>query len=259
MLRWCSHCQQFLGEIAPHSDFSLTHGLCRDCSGNAPGLLSGEDLEHAVFLREIFHALFAAGRRRDLEAAAPIVERAVAAKCRPVDILVGMIAPMLYKIGDAWERGTLTVDDEHEFTAFSERVIDLLEDRIRRQRALSSEPGANGRYLLMSAPGNTHVVGLRILELWLQQKGARTRAVDDATLFDVLAEPAVGGRPNTLLISIALPEQRDGVAALAARVQALPKARRPRIVLGGYAVKVGLVPPIAGVDFASDISALGLN
>jgi methanogenic corrinoid protein MtbC1 len=259
VLKWCAHCQQFIGEMPPHADLGITHGLCRKCAGEEPDLLSGDEYAHAVVLRDLFQSLFAAGRRNDFDAAKPLVDNAIAAHCRPVDILVGMIAPMLYEIGSAWERGTLTVEGEHEFTAFAERVIDLVEARMRLAWSQPARPGGDGCYFLMNAPGNTHVVGIRILGLWLQTQGWRARHVDEFTVFDVLTEPALAGEPKTLLVSIALPEQCDAVAALVERVQSLPAPSRPNIVLGGYAVKTGRVPPIPGVTLASDISALGLD
>ncbi|WP_426612042.1 B12-binding domain-containing protein [Bradyrhizobium sp. McL0616] len=259
MLKWCCHCQQFIGEMPPYADFSVTHGLCRKCAREQPDLLRGDEYAHAVLLRDIFHELFDAGRRNDFESAGPLIDQAIAANCRPVDILLGMIAPMLYEIGNAWERGTLTVEGEHEFTAFSERVIDLVEGKIRQAWSQPSRLAPDGCYFLMNAPGNTHVVGMRILGLWLRNQGWRTRHVDDRTVLDVLSEPSIAGEPKTLLVSIALPEQRDAVAALAGRVQALPGPGRPNIVLGGYAVKTGQVPRIPGVMLVADISALGID
>jgi methanogenic corrinoid protein MtbC1 len=259
VLKWCAHCQQFIGEIPPLADYGITHGLCRKCAGDEPTLLSGDEYAHAVALRDIFQALFAAGRRNDLAAAVPVIDQAIAANCRPVDILVGMIAPMLHEIGDAWERGTLTVEGEHEFTAFCERVIDLVETRMSQAWSQPQRPAGDGRYLLMNAPGNIHVVGIRILGLWLHNKGWPIRHVDDRTVFDALTEPSLAGEPKTLLVSIALPEQCDAVAALVERVQSLPAPSRPNIVLGGYAVKTGRVLPIPGVTLAPDIGALGLD
>lgn len=259
MLKWCAHCQQFIGEMPPHADLGITHGLCRKCAGEEPGLLAGDEYAHAVALRDIFQSLFSAGRSHDLDAAGPLVDGAIAAHCRPVDILIGMIAPMLYEIGNAWERGTLTVDDEHEFTAFAERVVDFVEARMRLAWSQPARFSGDGCYFLMNAPGNIHVVGLRILGLWLQNQGWPTRHVDEFTVLDVLSEPSIAGEPKTLLVSIALPEQCDAVAALVERVQALPASSRPGIVLGGYAVKTGRVRPIPGVTLAADISALGLD
>jgi len=259
VLRWCAHCQQFIGEMPPHADLSITHGLCRKCAGEQPDLLRDDEYAHAVVLRDIFQALFAAGRSNDFDAAGPLVDRAIVANCRPVDILVGMIAPMLYEIGRAWERGTLTVAGEHEFTAFAERVVDLVEARMKQTWSQPARFAGDGRYVLMNAPGNAHVVGIRILALWLQNQGWPTRHVDERTVLDVLSEPSLAGESKTLLVSIALPEQCDAVRALVERVQALPAPRRPKIVLGGYAVKTRLVPRIPGVMLARDISALGLD
>lgn len=259
MLKWCAHCQQFIGEMPPYADLGITHGLCRECSGEQPDLLSGDEYARAVMLRDIFQSLFSAGRRSDFGAAGPLVDNAIAAHCRPVDILIGMIAPMLYEIGNAWERGTLTVEGEHEFTAFAERVIDLVEARMKRAWLQPARSGGDGSYFLMNAPGNIHVVGIRILGLWLQNQGWRTRHVDDRTVLDVLSEPSLAGEPKTLLVSIALPGQSGAVTALVERVQALPAPHRPNIVLGGYAVKTGRVLPIPGVTLAPDINALGLD
>ena len=259
MLKWCAHCQQFIGETPPHADLGITHGLCRKCAGEQPDLLSGDEYAHAVVLRDIFQSLFSAGRRNDFNAAGPLVDNAIAAHCRPVDILVGMIAPMLYEIGSAWEHGTLTVEGEHEFTAYAERVIDLIEARMRMAWSQPVRPRGDGCYFLMNAPGNIHVVGIRILGLWLQNQGWRTRHVDEVTLLDALSEPATKGEPKTLLVSIALSEQYDAVAAVVERVRALPASHRPNIVVGGYAVKTGRVPPIPGVRLAADIGALSLD
>lgn len=99
MLKWCAYCQQFMREIAPYDDFSVTHGLCNSCETAPKDVFAGDEVARADFLRKIFHALFDAGRHEDFEAAAGIIENAIAANCRPVDILIGMIAPMLYEIG----------------------------------------------------------------------------------------------------------------------------------------------------------------
>ena len=63
-------------------------------------------------------------------------------------------------------------------------------------------------------------------------------------------------RPGYLLMSMALLDQRDHVADVAAHIQALPQHLRPKMLVGGYPVKVGLVPPIPGADLVPDISAL---
>src|SRR5262249_38831189 len=155
---------------------------------------------------DIFRALFEAGQKGDVEAATLIVEKAIAAHCRPLDILVGMIAPMLYEIGEGWERGILSVEAEHNFTAFSEQVIDLIERKMpARKRHL---PIAGRRtVLLMNAPGNQHTLALRMLALSLKNQGVKVRMIDGQATPDLLITTMFDVEPDFLLISMALPEQ----------------------------------------------------
>lgn len=253
MLKWCAYCQQFTGESPEYDDFSITHGLCARCAAGRSDLFSKGTVDHANFLRGIFDRLFGAGCRNDFETAAQIVDEAIAADCRPVDVLVGMIAPMLFQIGEDWKRGVITVEGEHRFTAFSEKVIDLVE----RRMGLPPAPQADAPLLfLMNAPGNRHTLAVRILALWLESRGMKTRIVDEHVGVDALMQDVADARPRFLLISMALPEQRDHVADVAAHIQALPEALRPRLLVGGYPVKVGLVRTIPGADLVPDISAL---
>jgi hypothetical protein len=118
MLKWCSDCQQFMGEVPDFQDLNITHGLCNKCE--IPRLKSAKlDLTHALVLKGIQRKLWNAGHRHDLEAAANIIANdAAKAGVRPVDVLIGIIAPLLYRIGEDWTRGTLSIEGEHRFTAF---------------------------------------------------------------------------------------------------------------------------------------------
>src|SRR5262249_49261484 len=178
MLKWCAYCQHFMHEIAPYDDFSISHGLCASCETTRTDLFARNEVQRATFLREIFHALFDAGRQEDFETAAGIIEKAIGANCRPVDILIGMISPMLYEIGEEWKRGALSVEGEHRFRAFSEQVIRLVESRIGGACAVPSDSSKATTLYLMNAPGNRHSLAVRILALWLESRGARVRMID---------------------------------------------------------------------------------
>ena len=109
---------------------------------------------------------------------------------------------------------------------------------------------------LMNAPGNRHTLAVRFLALWLESRGMNTRIVDEHADLDALMHDVADARSGFLLISMALPEQRDHVAEVAAHIQALPAPLRPRLLVGGYPVKVGLIQSIPGADLVTDISAL---
>jgi methanogenic corrinoid protein MtbC1 len=258
MLKWCAYCQQFMHEIAPYDDFSITHGLCDSCEATRKDLFAPHEVEQARALSKIFHELFEAGRREDFETATRIIEEALAANFRPVDILIGMISPMLYEIGEEWKLGTLSVESEHRFTAFSEQVIELVKSKIDAD-VVAPANRSGPPLFLMNAPGNRHDLAIRILTLWLESRGATVRIIDekidDASLIRNLATD----RPKYLLISMAVTDQLDRVVEIVKTAQALPPNLRPKIFVGGYPVKAGPISAIPAAELLADISALRIS
>lgn len=255
MIKWCAWCQQFIRETAPFDDFSITHGVCASCKSRYTNLFAHDVADRLDVLRVLFQELFDAGRRDDFNAATRLVEDAIAARCRPVDILLGMISPMLYEIGEEWKRGALSVEAEHRFTAFSERVIQLVEARIGATTPTPISAAATPLFL-MSAPGNRHDLAVRILSIWLNGRGERVRTFEDDVPIDRLLRGIADERPKYLLISMALTEQRNAVAGIAKAVRVLPRDIRPKIIAGGYPVKAGLIRSIPEIELLSDINAL---
>jgi methanogenic corrinoid protein MtbC1 len=252
MLSWCSYCQQFVGEVPHYDDLAVTHTICWACERNMFGL-TAQDIAHAHLLQDIRKRLFEAGRRNDLQAAAQIIEDCSDAKVREVDILLGIVAPILYEIGEDWKRGAITVEDEQRFTAFCEDTFELIADKV-----MQAQPATEGdaKALLLNAPGNCHTLAIRILALWLLEKGIRAQVVDDLIESDGLLKLIDTVRPRLVLISMALPEQAASVSAIAELVATLPASVRPAVIVGGYAVKQGLVEPIPGAELMADIGAL---
>jgi len=108
----------------------------------------------------------------------------------------------------------------------------------------------------MNAPGNVHTLGLRIIALWLASKGKVATILDKQYDAAHLLKRIKTTRTKLLLISVALPAQYNGVNEIVERVAELANPIRPRVVVGGSAVKLGLIPPIRGADLMADISLL---
>lgn len=255
MLIWCSYCQQFLGEEPPYDEFAVTHGVCKACEAGALDLTESE-IAHALKLRGIQDRLAEAGRHGDLRAAGQIIEDAGKANVGGVDILIGVIAPMLYQIGEYWRRDIVTVAHEHQFTAFCEGIYKLVAAKVSNGMGAGAPQAGHSRVLLTNAPGNCHTLAVRILALWLARKGVPAQVVDGSPDIEDLIALVTRVQPATLLVSIALAEQADGVIAIAARIAALPGRIRPKLVVGGYAVKLGLVSAIPGASLMADIGSL---
>ena len=255
MLMWCSYCQRFQREVPPYENFNITHGMCAACEPTASALTES-DIAHVRSLQKIQSRLAEAGRNGDFKAAERIEEDAVKANIRPIDILLGIVAPMLYQVGKDWEQSIITVAEEHRFTAFCEHVFESIVTRLRGAPPTNVTETDRAEVLLMTAEGNRHTLAIRILDLWLMNKGIRTQLVPPTLSLDDLMAVISDMRPTTLLVSMALPEHRATVLKTAERVAALPGPIRPKVIVGGYAVKLGLVAEIPGAELVADINTL---
>jgi methanogenic corrinoid protein MtbC1 len=253
MLRWCAYCQEFQGEIAPFNIFTTTHGLCPSCTAKGMARLDSE-IENSHRLREIQGLLYEAGKTGDTAAASIIVHHALASGLRPVDILVGLITPLLYLIGIEWESNLITVADEHRFTTFCEQVFEIVVLEVKAAGA--SVPGIRPAVVfLMNARGNDHTLGIRILSLWLQSRGIETRHFHPPPTPEALFDLATQTRPQAILVSLALEEQKEYVYSVARMVERLPRPR-PTLIVGGYAIKQNLIPPIPGALLLETMTGL---
>ena len=72
MLKWCSYCQQFLGEVPDYDNFSISHGTCLECYADL--LEQGDvDLTRPLLLKAVQRKLWTAGLENNLTAAAKVI------------------------------------------------------------------------------------------------------------------------------------------------------------------------------------------
>jgi methanogenic corrinoid protein MtbC1 len=255
MLKWCSYCQRFLGETPDYHNLSVTHGICAACAPAAHSFTES-DFELAESLRDIQQQLREAGGRSDLAAAERTIERAARANVRAVDVLIGIIAPTLYQVGEDWSRGIVSVAEEHRFTSYCEQLFDRVASGVRDVAPGGAQDAQPSEVLLVNAPGNQHMLAIRILTLWLRNRGVSARVIDQPHSLEEWAAIMIRNRPQSVLISMALAEQSADVAAIVRRIAQLPATIRPKVIVGGYAVKLGLVSAIPGAELMADISSL---
>ena len=89
---------------------------------------------------------------------------------RRVDIFADLIHPAQYQIGERWYSGEIGVADEHRATAVVERVVEALPP------SPAARPvGPDARCLLAAIDGSAHLLGLRVLQLALEDEGWRVQ------------------------------------------------------------------------------------
>lgn len=239
MILWCCNCQRFLGERPPHDDFRLSHGLCASCVA-AGGLVDDANVAALAPLIAYYQRLRDASSSGALPAAGALLDEGLALGLAPQDLLMGLLQPALYAVGQAWSRGEIAVEREHALTARVTAMIELMGSR-------ASTRGAPGEAIapaivLACAEGNAHSLGLSVLGLVLAFAGIRARVLAPGLSAEetVAAARACGAR--AIGLSIALPGQLRAVARAKALASA-PGAEALRVLVGGFPIRCGLRPP----------------
>lgn len=238
MLIWCGYCHRFMENIAPFSDLKVSHGVCASCFK----LVHADEFDYqaAQALADFFEELWRGaktGRSLDL---ASTLKRAAELHIRPLDLFVGILQPQLRQIGQLFEENRIKVIQEHQFTAFCEEVIAAVNQATTSQTTATPPAPSGSGCVLACIPGNTHRVGLQIVDFFFRQQGVATSLLPaGASLADIV--DAARALPATAIgLSVALPEQLPRTVNVARELSQIfqigqgPSA--PRIIVGGAAV-----------------------
>jgi methanogenic corrinoid protein MtbC1 len=239
MIRWCTYCQQFIGEKEPYLDYSITHGICALCFA-AESFMDEADPRWTK-LGEFYAKLTRSAFDGDLDTAERLAKEAVDAGLDLIDVAMGFIQPALYEIGAKWARGEITHEDEHRFTAWSDRWL-----AIATPKTPPIKPHAD--LLIAQAPGNTHVLGPHLTTLALRKLKLDARHDPHTLSSDELLKWVTQAAPRALGFSCALPQQIPLAVNLAEKLR--DNGFEGALLLGGVACRgPGSVdtPPWLGV------------
>ncbi len=232
MIIWCAYCQNFLRESAPFEDLTVSHGMCPDCAqkGLSQTKVDETKLDQLVQLQK---ELYSAGHSGDFSRIEPLIKISKEMGIRPIDMIFGFLNPMLIRIGELWNEGTITYKDEHRFTGFCVKLLEALKSQSKMKRN-------NPQFLLVSADGNNHNFGLQLLQLWLEAQDCSVELVTSDLKMDQLLDYTLKIDPLYVGVSISLPEQALSVQSFIKTLNS-KKTSVQQIFIGGYAVKAGLL------------------
>jgi excisionase family DNA binding protein len=158
-----------------------------------------------------------------------LLEAALASEASPEDLLLELIAPALRAIGTRWERGELSVADEHRASAVATRLISRLGARFARRGV------KRGTVILAAAAGELHSLPVAITANLLRWRGFDVVELGADTPAEALAE-AVAGEPDLVAVGIACTSSASSHSVR--RTIALVHRITPgmRVLLGGAAI-----------------------
>lgn len=236
MFRWCAYCQRLIGESEPLSTYLITHGVCEACQD---GFMSYVPERSTLVARDLFAKLARLGASGDLEACEPFVRSALEAGLKGSEILIGLLHPALGELGSRWERGEVSVADEHRFTAFASRVLELV--------PFPSVPDTSLPPILLAVvEGNEHDLGVRMLQRVAIERGRPCIAVHPGLPDDEVVALAREVRPALVGLSVSMPTLIAAAIRLYRRLREEPACQAP-LALGGNAFRRPHPPVPEGV------------
>lgn len=169
------------------------------------------------------------------------------------DVCLSLFTPVLARIGQMWQDGSVTVTVEH----FASALI-----RGRLESLLHTAPVNEGSPLALvgCAPGELHEIGALMLALFLRRVGLRVVYLGQTIEPENLMATIETVRPACLLLSAAQRPQAETLTAIGQRLTALGQTQ-PAFYFGGQAFTTApdLAPQIRGVYLEMDAPAAALE
>jgi MerR family transcriptional regulator, light-induced transcriptional regulator len=165
-------------------------------------------------LSELGRAYAAALLTGDEIAAELAIRDAIDAQLTTAEIDDEIIAPALWLVGDLWQRGEISVAEEHMATEISLRVLALQREARRVARARGDH-----RVLLATPSGERHVVALRMIANLLRDAGYDALMLGADVPANALAVAAQQHHPHVICLSATMAGGGDQVMLAMYEVQ----------------------------------------
>jgi MerR family transcriptional regulator, light-induced transcriptional regulator len=165
----------------------------------------------------------------DEVAAELAIREAMDARFTIAEIDHQIIAPAMWFIGELWEKGEISVADEHLASEITVRVLALQREAGRVMR------GRADRSVLLATPeGELHVIALRMVSNLLREAGYEVITLGADVPPEALGRAAGRWQPDVVALSTTMPGGGDQVLISMYEVQ----QRRPEatFVIGGRGV-----------------------
>jgi methanogenic corrinoid protein MtbC1 len=242
MIRWCAYCQSYMGEAEPLDRYAMTHGICKKC-GDSDVVENPVSAQRLQPLVEFFSSLREKARAGLVASTADLPRAAFRLGIQPQDLLIGMVQPALYEIGELWARGEVTIAAEHKFSAFADSLVGALYAHYPELDLRRQAPSPD--ILLVNAEGNYHTLGIKFLETSLLAAGLKTYTVLPGLPSGEIMALVKALKPGTVGLSVSMQSQGPAAAAVAQSLLELPLPDRPGLLVGGLPVKKDLpLPPV---------------
>jgi methanogenic corrinoid protein MtbC1 len=171
-------------------------------------------------------AYLAALLRTDPQGAQLVVQAALEAELPIGELYLSVLQPALYEMGRLWERGEVSVAQEHLATATTQTLM-------ARLTAPPSAPVAGPRAITAATENDLHALGSRFLADFLERDGWQVIDLGADTPTGDLVQLVAQVRPELVCLSTTLATNLDHAQDAISALRGLNPS--PLIAVGGHA------------------------
>ena len=143
-----------------------------------------------------------------------------------------VVQPSLYRLGDQWESGAVSVAEEHMGTAIAARVMAAFYPMI------FSTPKTRGTAVVSTAANEFHEMGGRMVADALTLSGWETHFLGANVPIDSVLNLLEARRVDLLALSVMMPFNLSSLLDLIEGMRARPALNRVRVMVGGWMFSV---------------------
>jgi MerR family transcriptional regulator, light-induced transcriptional regulator len=142
-------------------------------------------------------------------------------------LYLGLLSPLMQKIGKMWEEGAITVAQEHIASSIVTRIMaSVYADAVPFPRTM-------GKAVITSAPNEFHELGAWMISDLLEQHGWNVRYLGANTPKHELIDLIRAFKPDLLAISVIMPFNLKNAADTIAEIRKIHDLEHTKIMVGG--------------------------
>lgn len=142
-----------------------------------------------------------------------------------------LLKPVMYRIGDLWQKGQLDVATEHASTNTALGLVKIINERIT---ARTKEPSSRYKAVICTPDGELHGLACNMIESLLLSKGFKVYNISTSIPSDYIIDYIRDLQPDIVLVSITLEENIKSAERLIHQIYAKYNNKLP-VVVGGSA------------------------
>jgi methanogenic corrinoid protein MtbC1 len=140
-----------------------------------------------------------------------------------------IIQPVMYEVGMLWERGEISVAQEHLASAIIVRVLTAASMMVKRPSKSA------GKVMISTAPHEYHEIGSWVISDMLEHAGWDVRYLGANTPVEDLVTMAREFQPDVLALSVTMPFNILGARDVISAMREEPSLEHTRTIIGGQA------------------------